>query len=171
MSINKFFFGVVAACLFLTMQVSAQHTKHGLTWYTDVEQVYKVSQKTDKPVFAFFTGSDWCGWCHKLERAVFEKKNFQAWAKENVVLLELDFPRKTQQPEELQQQNQGLASFFKVKGFPTIWLFEIDMDTVENRFNIDPYGSLGYPGGAPKGKEEEIFLNNVKGVLSKKKES
>ena len=31
-------------------------------WMTDLEQVYQLSKKTNKPILANFTGSDWCGW-------------------------------------------------------------------------------------------------------------
>ena len=68
--------------------------KTGLTWYTNLEEAHKISKETNKPVFGFFTGSDWCGWCHKLQREVFAKQAFIDWAKENVILLEVDFPKK-----------------------------------------------------------------------------
>lgn len=167
----KFLLSTIIAVIYLVQPLSAQHEKHGLTWYDDITQVYELSKKTGKPVFAFFTGSDWCGWCHKLERAVFEKESFQTWAKEKVILLELDYPRKKQLPEKLAKQNQDLAAFFKVQGFPTIWLFDINRDTTNNRFNIEPYGSLGYPAGSPKGKEDQTFLKNVNKLLNNKEQS
>lgn len=146
----------------------AQHQKFNLTWQTDITKAYEISKKTKKPVFAFFTGSDWCGWCHKLEKAVFQKPGFQAWAKKNVVMLELDFPRQTELPEKLARQNAGLQSFFKVEGFPSIWIFHIDKDSSNGKFNISPLGSLGYPNAAP-GQEEATFLKNANAVLANKK--
>ncbi|MGZ3903281.1 MAG: thioredoxin family protein, partial [Bacteroidia bacterium] len=80
----------------------------GLEWQTDIMKAHELSQKNNKPIFAFFTGSDWCGWCIKLQKNVFEKAGFVQWAKNNVVLLELDYPRRKQQPQELMQQNAGL---------------------------------------------------------------
>lgn len=148
--------------------VMAQEVKHGLTWYTDVNKVYEISQKTKKPVFAFFTGSDWCGWCHRLEANVFDKPEFQAWAKKNVIMLELDFPRKKQLPEELAQQNAGLQQFFNVQGYPTVWIFDIDKDKTTEKFNISAHGSLGYPRSEP-GKEEIAFLKNANDVLKNRK--
>ena len=32
----------------------------------------------------FFTGSDWCGWCMRLQREVFLTPEFTKWAKDNV---------------------------------------------------------------------------------------
>lgn len=165
---KKILLPVVALLLLSTGSAMAQHQKHGLTWYTDITQAYEISKKTNKPVFAFFTGSDWCGWCHKLEKAVFVKDGFQSWAKKNVILLELDFPRKKQLPEALANQNASLQQFFNVQGYPTIWMFNIAKDSTNTKFNITPLGSLGYPRSAP-GQEEATFLQNANGVLSKNK--
>lgn len=145
----------------------AQEVKHGLTWYTDINKVYELSKKEHKPIFAFFTGSDWCGWCHRLERNVFEKSVFQAWAKKNVILLEVDFPRRKQLPQELTEQNSGLQQFFNVMGYPTIWIFNMEKDKTNNKFNIAALGSLGYPQAQP-GQEEKVFLENAAAVLSNK---
>ncbi len=153
--------------LLVGKDLRAQTVKDGLTWYTDVEQAYEVSKKTKKPIFGFFTGSDWCGWCHKLEAAVFVKPGFKTWAKNNVILLELDFPRKTQLPQKLAEQNAGLQQAFKVQGYPTIWIFDLTKDKA-GKFNIAAFGSLGYPDG-PRGQEETTFLANANNILKNKK--
>ena len=84
-------------------------TKEG--WLVDLDEAYEISIKEKKPILANFTGSDWCGWCKKLDADVFSKPEFQAWAKENVVLLELDFPRRFQIPAKNQQQNAAMQQF------------------------------------------------------------
>ena len=86
--------------------------KSPLTWYTNLGEAQKISAAKKKPIFAFFTGSDWCGWCHKLHNDVLNKPAFIEWAKKNVVLLELDYPRRKQLSPELQQQNGELQSVF-----------------------------------------------------------
>ena len=154
--------------LFVTQMLSAQEMKNGLEWYTDIGKAYEVSVKTGKPVFAFFTGSDWCGWCHRMQANVFDKSNFKAWAKKSVVLLELDFPRNKKLPDELAQQNNSLQQVFKVQGFPTCWLFNMTKDAATGKFNINALGSLGYP-QATAGKEEETFLANVNNIIKSKK--
>ena len=136
-----------------------------LKWYTDLNEVHTISQKTKKPIFGFFTGSDWCGWCMKLQRDVFAKEAFKVWANKYVVLLELDFPKRTPQSDALRQQNQNLAQGFQIQGYPKVWLFKTDKDSVKNHFNITPYGSLGYPVGAEVGKEEVTFLKTANGIL------
>jgi thiol:disulfide interchange protein len=143
-----------------------QDDKEGaLKWYTNLDEVHQLSKKTGKPIFGFFTGSDWCGWCHKLQREVFAKDAFVKWANEKVILLELDFPRKKQLPADLAKQNRELQAAFKVTGYPTIWIFNTDKDD-EGRFNLTALGKLGYPRGAEPGKEEVKFISDADAVLA-----
>jgi len=149
--------------IFAAHSAHAQEKKDGLDWYTDITQITKLSNEQKKPVFAFFTGSDWCGWCHKLEADVMTKAGFKAWAKKNVILMELDFPRMKQLPEDLAKQNNSLQQFFHVQGYPTVWIFNITQDSA-TRFNIVPKGMLGYPSGH-QGKEESAFIHTADSIL------
>ncbi len=159
----------IFAFLFFAFHInlSAQEQKFGLTWYTDIQKVNELSNKLNKPVFAFFTGSDWCGWCHKLEKDVFSKPNFQAWAKKNVIMLEVDFPHNKQLPANLTKQNNDLQGFFQVQGYPTIWIFKMNKDKTTGKFSIAAYGSLGYPRSEP-GQEEKTFLDNLENIMKNK---
>jgi protein disulfide-isomerase len=89
-------------------------------WLTNYEAVRARAKKERKPILADFTGSDWCGWCIKLKKEVFDTPEFREWAKENVVLLEVDFPRGKAQSEELKRQNKELAAKFGIRGYPTV---------------------------------------------------
>ena len=142
--------------------------KSELTWFTKLTDAQKVSNETNKPIFAFFTGSDWCGWCQKLHHDVLDKQAFIDWAKKNVVLLELDYPKRKQLPPDLAQQNGELQQVFKVQGYPTVWLFFLIDDAVTKKKNINAMGSLGYPQGAEPGKEEVKFLNDANVILANK---
>ena len=86
-----------------------------ITWHTDMNEAINKSLQTEKPLFLFFTGSDWCGWCIKLQKAVFKKPEFKKWAKENVILVELDFPRRTKIDPKIQKQNRELARFLALE--------------------------------------------------------
>jgi thioredoxin-related protein len=165
--LSRVFFIFIALIVLSGNSLSAQEQKFGLTWYTDINQAYQLSSKSKKPIFAFFTGSDWCGWCHRLARNVFEKSTFQDWAKKNVILLELDFPRNKQLPENLAKQNNELQQFFQVQGFPTVWIFNMAKDKATSKFNISALGSLGYPRSEP-GKEDLAFLETANTILKKK---
>lgn len=154
---------VVAGCSFAQTPASSE-----LKWYTRMEEAQKASQSTGKPIFAMFTGSDWCGWCHKLQRDVFAKKEFIDWAKKNVILLELDFPRNKKLPEDIQKQNSELQQVFHVQGYPTVWMFYLNDDPATKKKNIDALGSQGYPQNAESGKEEVAFLKQANEILQSK---
>lgn len=143
--------------------------EEGLKWYVRLENAQAESKRTNKPIFAFFTGSDWCGWCKRLQATVFRKPTFAAWAKENVVLLELDFPRRKQLPPEIAQQNQQLQGFFRPQGYPTIWIFDMNLNAEKTQYEINPLGSLGYPSGSQPGQEDQKFIANANQILAKRK--
>lgn len=124
------------------------YSAHAKGWLVDVNEAYELSKETGKPIMANFTGTDWCGWCIKLKREVFDKADFKTWAKDNVVLLEVDFPKRFKLPENIKQQNYGLQQAFKVTGYPTIWVFNLGKDD-NGQFTIDALGKTGYVAGGP----------------------
>lgn len=140
--------------------------KGGLKWYTDLSEAHVEAEKSKKPIFGFFTGSDWCGWCHKLQREVFAKQAFIDWAQKSVVLLEIDFPKRTPQTPELRTQNQNLQRALGVSGYPTVWLFTSAKNPENGGFNLTRMGKLGYPSGAVTGKEEVKFLEEANKILA-----
>lgn len=131
--------------------------KDGLTWYTDLQLAHKKSTETGKPVLGFFTGSDWCGWCFKLHDNVLVKDEFLEWAEENVVLMEIDFPRRTALDPELKAQNDNLQKVFNVSGFPTVWYFTTEVSSETGKLNLTALGKTGYP-RAPAGQEATAFI-------------
>ena len=42
-----------------------------VTWHEDYSDALKMAKEQDKKVLVDFTGSDWCGWCIKLENEIF----------------------------------------------------------------------------------------------------
>jgi thiol-disulfide isomerase/thioredoxin len=160
---------LIASLIICSNLAIAQSGNDSTEWLTEVNKAHVISKSTGRPIFAFFTGSDWCVWCRKLQADVFAKPAFKEWANEEVVLLELDFPARKALPAHIVQQNQQLKSFFKIEGFPTIWLFCINEDSEkQNHFLISPYGSLGYPKEPVKGKEEVKFLADAKSIVGSK---
>jgi protein disulfide-isomerase len=118
-----------------------------LVWETNVTKAMAISNETKKPLLLFFTGSDWCGWCIRLQKEVLKTPEFAAWAKENVVLVELDYPRKAPQTEDIKKQNNELQMAFGIQGFPTIIL--ANATTKEGKVNFEGIGSTGYVAGGP----------------------
>jgi protein disulfide-isomerase len=141
---------LLASALALGMAVSAC----AADWMTDYNKALAMSKKTGKPILADFTGSDWCGWCIKLKQEVFSKPEFNAWAKKNVILLELDYPRKSQ-PAALKAQNAKLAEKYQIQGYPTI-LFLGSKGQV--------LGKYGYDRGGPS-----VWTSNASKMLKGKK--
>src|SRR3954467_7606267 len=79
-----------------------------LKWLTDLPKAQAKAKAEKKLIMLDFTGSDWCGWCIKLHKEVFSKPEFEEYAKKNLVLVEVDFPRGKEQTEEQKKANQKL---------------------------------------------------------------
>ena len=109
---------IIIAFVFVLGTVSLQAQE--LYWETNVNKAIEVSKKTKKPMLLFFTGSDWCGWCIRLQKEVLKTPEFASWAKQNVVLVELDYPRSKSQTNEIKQQNSQLQQIFAIQGYPTV---------------------------------------------------
>ena len=130
-------------------------------WMVNLEEAYNESKKTGKPIMANFTGSDWCGWCKRLDKSVFHQPGFDKWADENVVLLELDFPKRFRVPPEIAQQNNSLKQQFGVRGFPTIWLFDVDKNA-SGQWDLKALGKTGYT------KTLAEFQQTIGGYMAKR---
>lgn len=136
---------MVVTLLLMSMIATAQESAE---WHTDLNKAIAASARSKKPLFMFFTGSDWCGWCIKLQKEVFKTPEFISWAKENVILLELDFPKRSAQPDEIKNQNAQLNNFFQVRGYPTVWVVDA-VKGDDGKIQFAPRGSSGYVAGGP----------------------
>lgn len=100
--------------------------KKRVNWLVSHEKAVAKSKESGKPIFAFFTGSDWCKYCSLLDHQILNTETFAKWSKENVVLLELDFPRETPIDPKLKEQNEALVARYQVSGFPTVLILTAD---------------------------------------------
>jgi protein disulfide-isomerase len=96
----------------------------GKQWLCDLDEAMEISEKTGKTILVDFSGSDWCGYCIKLDKEVFSTKLFKDFAKENLILVLIDFPRKSFMIEERRAYNDSLAKKYEVSGFPTVLLMD-----------------------------------------------
>ena len=110
-------------------------------WTTDLPKAQAQAKTENKLVMMDFTGSDWCGWCIKLNREVFSQPEFADYAAKNLVLVEVDFPRTKAQSKELQKANDALQTKYGIEGYPTIIVLNSAGQKV---------GQLGYMPGGPK---------------------
>ncbi len=94
----------------------------GGPWLTDFEATKRQAAEQKRPILADFSGSDWCGWCIRLEKEVFSQKAFQNYAATNLVLFLADFPARKPQPDAEAAQNKKLAATYGIEGYPTVLL-------------------------------------------------
>ncbi len=93
-----------------------------LEWFTDAQAAQTKAKAENKLVLLNFTGSDWCGWCKRLERDVFDKPEFAQFAHSKLVLVEVDFPRNKTLSQAQQQANAALEKTYRIRSYPTIIL-------------------------------------------------
>ena len=138
---------IFSTLLFISGSLFSQVQK--LTWHTDLEKAIEISTKEKKPLMLFFTGSDWCGWCIRLQKEVFYKPEFIEWANKNVILVDIDFPRnKINQTAEIQNQNNLLQQQFGVQGYPTIHF--VRPEKIDGKTSYARLGNTGYRAGGPE---------------------
>ena len=97
-----------------------------------------------------------------ITKEVFQTPEFEKWAKKNVVLVELDFPKRTPQDEALKEQNFNLQQMFGVTGYPTIWFVQPEKKEGK-KVNLDALGNTGYVAGGPS-----KWLEVANGLLKRK---
>jgi thioredoxin-related protein len=114
----------------------------GEGWSIDFEAAKKQAAAEKKDLLVDFTGSDWCGWCIKLNEEVFQKDEFKKGVKDKYVLVELDFPEDDSKlSEATKKQNADLQAKLGIEGFPTILLCDA---------SGKPYAKTGYEAGGPE---------------------
>lgn len=137
--------GLAAALPALILSLSPLHAAEG--WGTNYEEATAAAAKDNKDILMDFTGSDWCGWCIKLQKEVFTTDGFKQEAPKHFVMLELDFPQQKELPKELKEQNEKLQEKYAIEGFPTIILAD-----AKGR----PYAKTGYMPGGPTAYNEHL---------------
>ena len=95
-------------------------------WLTDVPKAMEQAKSQKKLVLLDFTGSDWCPPCKALHKNVLTSEEFSKFAKDNLVLVDLDFPKAKPQSDELKAANKELSKKYGIKGFPTIIVLDAD---------------------------------------------
>jgi protein disulfide-isomerase len=142
----------LAVLFLLTAALSPAQTG---TWMQDFDKAEALAKKTGKVLLIDFGGSDWCPWCVKLDREVFNQKAFKEYARTNLVLMLADFPRQKEIGAKLKMQNQKLSERFGIEGFPTVLLFNP---------NGKQIGKTGYQQGGA-----EAYVKHLKEIIAKSK--
>ncbi len=147
----KFLKTIIPSLLFVALIISCtpqkkeikSTTSDQINWLTNLETAMKTASSEEKSIFVDFTGSDWCGWCFKLNDEVFSQPEFIQYAQNNLVMLEIDFPRDIPQSDEIKAYNRNLLDKYKIQGFPTILLLDAQGNEI-NRTGYQPGGAVKY---------------------------
>jgi thioredoxin-related protein len=123
-------------------------------WSENLEAAKALAKKEGKPILLDFTGSDWCGWCIKLDKEVFSQREFKQFAKENLILVTVDFPHQERQTKRLKEQNEALAKQYGINSYPTIVLIDAEGKKI---------AATGYKEGGA-----ESYVEHLKALLAKK---
>ena len=115
------------ACLLIAFSFVTTIAR-GSEWQTDYEQALATAKTARKCVLLDFTRSDWCGPCIEMKKVVLSKAVFLNYAKKNLVLVEVDYPRVKALPEKVAKQNERLLHQYGIdkSGYPTVILLNPD---------------------------------------------
>jgi thioredoxin-related protein len=135
-------FSAVGLALVLTVAPSLRAAE--LTWQTDFAKASQQAAQEHKYILLDFTGSDWCPWCIKMDKEVFNQSQFSDFALKSLVLVKLDFPRKTAQSPAEKSQNEDLAKKFQIEGFPTYVLLDPSGKEVRRQVGYLQGGAIAF---------------------------
>lgn len=111
-------------------------------WLTNYGDAVGIAQRENRPILIYFSGSDWCSVCHRLQTTVFDDTLFVNHLSARLVRMNADFPRssKKQLLPQTVQQNERLAEQFNPQGtFPAVVLID-EQQKVLCRWNGFPKG-------------------------------
>lgn len=119
----------------------------------DLDAARARAARENKLVFAVFSGSDWCGWCRKLEEEVLSKPEFVKGAEKDFVLVFIDSPNdKSLLSEHAKSANPKLTGKYDINGFPTVLILDAKGKQV---------AQTGYEEGGPA-----AYLNRLAATLA-----
>lgn len=117
-------FGASSASAANTNEQSLTSAVSEINWMTDYNAAKALANKESKPMFLFFTGSDWCPWCMKMDQQILSTPEFQQALSQKVIFVKVDFPRQTKLDKATKEQNDKLSKTFGIQGFPTVILLD-----------------------------------------------
>ena len=142
---KKMMLGTIAA-VFAATALAATSTPQGFT--DNLDEALKSAKANKRYVVAVFSGSDWCGWCKKLEKEILSTEAFRKGAVGRYELVYIDNPRdKNLLSEHGKENNRKLTSKYGIHGFPTVLILDADGEKV---------AELGYDKNGPERYLEKI---------------
>ncbi len=99
-------------------------------WQLDFDSDRTSGIQNDKLILMYFTGSDWCQWCNKLDNELFGSEVFQEGIEELAMGLILDFPQRRTLPPKQERHNRRLKAQMQVKVIPEVILYDPDQEAI-----------------------------------------
>ena len=143
---------VLMAAMAVAAGVAMAKTSTPAGWTDDLDAALATAKAEGKYVLVDFSGSDWCGWCKRLDREVFAKDEFMSVATNKYVLVMIDSPSdESLLSEQAKERNPKLCEKYRIHGFPTVLILDGDGTVVHK---------TGYAAGGPekylKALEDEL---------------
>lgn len=114
---------LLTTVFFACIQSNAQSLEHSLpgNWLTNLEKAQQKAKNQKKNILLYFSGSDWCGPCKKLQQDFFSKDAFKKQASDFVLVL-IDIPRREDILLPSQKEyNKGIMNRLNTrKAFPLV---------------------------------------------------
>ena len=144
MKLHKFFFSTLAAVLAATASTvfAATSTPEGFT--DNLDEALQKASRENKLVMAVFSGSDWCGWCKKLEKEILSDKEFINSIRTFIIPVYIDNPQNQDLLSDYgKKNNRKTTSKYKISGFPTVLILD-KSGTVLNKTGYRRGGAKEY---------------------------
>ena len=96
-------------------------------WLDDLEAAKEQAKRERKLILAAFEGSDWCGWCKKMEKDVYTQSEFMPTVSPRFVPVYIDSPRnRTLLREAVRERNPALHGEYGIRGVPCVVILDAE---------------------------------------------
>lgn len=107
----------------LCYSVEKEEKDKSITWLS-YKQAMKLAQSSEKYPVLFFTGSNWCIWCLRMEEEILSNSIFIDYAEKNFLMVKVDFPMGVELSPEQSKENDDLKLKYEVTGYPTLLILD-----------------------------------------------
>lgn len=131
----------------IPLQPNIPTDPNAAVWERNPHKAFSIAKAKQKPMLLLFT-AQWNTICQDLSSEVISSKTFNSYAKKNLILCYLDYPR---DPLEIPNALRKLKEKFKVSGLPVLLFFDPNGHVIHQ--------TTGYHSGRPVD-----YFNNLKTV-------
>jgi protein disulfide-isomerase len=140
---------IVSALLVTLLAPSGHAATKPVTWLPNMTAALAYAKKQNKPILAYFSGSDWDEWGKKLDKEVLKSDMFAEWSSKNVILFQADFAANKKQ-DLYKKQNEDLKTKYQIAVVPTFLLLDSDGEVIARAVYENVKLQETEPPGQPK---------------------